>query len=164
MTQFQSVAELYAHAIAVESEAAARYAELGQYMEDLGNDLVGDLFLRFARLGNAHEAELRRRAAGMQLPQLAPGEYAWIDVAAPQTAAHEFVLHLLTPHGALEIALAAERSAEAFFEAVESQSRDPAVVALAAEMADEEREHVSRVEGLIARTPETGIDWSKVFG
>lgn len=162
MTQFQSVAELYAHAIAVESEASARYAELGQYMEDLGNELVGDLFLRLARFGKTHETELRRRAAGMQLPQLAPGQYAWLDVAAPQTAAHELVLHLITPHGALEIALAAERRAQAFFEAVGAQAVDPAVVDLAAEMAAEEREHVARVEMLIARTPNSDVDWNQV--
>ena len=34
-------AMLYAHAIAIEREAAARYAELAARMRDLGNDAVG---------------------------------------------------------------------------------------------------------------------------
>jgi len=66
--------QLYAHAIAIEREAAARYAELGERMADLGNDVVGELFLRLAQLEKAHEQALEQRAAGFELPAIAPGD------------------------------------------------------------------------------------------
>jgi rubrerythrin len=82
--------ELLAHSIAIEREAAARYAELGERMRELGNDVVAELFLRLARLEKEHEQELKRRAAGLALPRIAPGEYAWFDRGAPETAAHDW--------------------------------------------------------------------------
>ncbi|OFZ96396.1 MAG: hypothetical protein A3H35_05085 [Betaproteobacteria bacterium RIFCSPLOWO2_02_FULL_62_17] len=160
---FQGPAELYAHAIAIEHEASARYVELGQRMLDLGNEQVGELFLRLAKLEIEHEEQLLRRAAGLKLPQLAPGEYAWLDAAAPETAAHELVLRLITPNSALQIALAAERRAEEFFEAASTQVQDPSLAALAAEMAAEEREHMAWVEQVMARTPNSAIDWNQEF-
>ena len=100
MTQewpIRSKEDLLAHAIAIEREAAARYAELGERMGELGNDVVAQLFLRLARLEKEHAQELERRAAGMALPQIAPGEYAWFATGAPETAAHDLVLNLITP-------------------------------------------------------------------
>lgn len=44
----RSTVELLAHAIEIEREAAARYAEFGERMHDLGNDVVAELFLRLA--------------------------------------------------------------------------------------------------------------------
>lgn len=156
--------QLYAHAIAIEREAAARYAELGERMADLGNDVVGELFLRLAQLEKAHEQVLEQRAAGLELPAIGPGEYAWIDGEAPETAAHDLVLNLLTPHSALEIALAAEVRAEAFFKTARAQAADPSVAALAAEMAAEEGVHVAWVKSALRRTPSPNIDWEAVFG
>ena len=40
---------------------------------------------------------------------------------------------------------------------------DPAVRALAQEMAAEEREHVRLVEDLLARTPDPSVDWAASF-
>ena len=104
----RSKEDLLAHAIAIEREAAARYDELGERMRDLGDDTVAELFLRLARLEKEHERELEQRAGGLALPRIAPGEYAWIDGGAPESAAHDLVLNLITPHSALKIALQAE--------------------------------------------------------
>lgn len=163
-SQIRTTEQLYAHAIAIEREAAARYAELGERMSDLGNDVVGELFLRLARLEKEHERELERRAAGLQLPAIAPGAYAWIDGEAPETAAHDLVLNLLTPHSVLEIALTAEVRAEAFFKTARAQAADPAVASLAAEMAAEEGVHVAWVKSALRRTPNPVVDWDAVFG
>ena len=114
MRTIRNSVELLAHAIAIEREAAERYAELGERMGDLGNDLVAELFLRLARLEKDHEQELLRRAAGLKLPSLARAEYAWLDDGSPERAPHDLVLNLLTPHSALQIALQAEERAAAF--------------------------------------------------
>ncbi|HUN70141.1 MAG TPA: ferritin family protein [Burkholderiales bacterium] len=160
----RSTEELLAHAIAIEHEAAVRYAELGERMRDMGNDVVAELFLRLARLEREHEEELKRRATGLALPQIAPGEYAWFDKGAPETAAHDLVLNLITPAGALKIALDAEVRAAAFFETARKQAPDRALAELAAEMAAEEGVHIAWVKSAIRRTPDPVIDWNSVFG
>ena len=162
--QIQTAEQLYAHAIAIEREAAARYAELGERMSDLGNDLVGELFLRLAQLEKDHQRVLERRAAGLKLPAIAPGEYAWIGGEAPENAAHDLVLNLLTPHSALEIALGAEERAAAFFASARGKIADPAVAELAAEMAAEEGVHIAWVKSALRRTPNPVVDWNAVFG
>ena len=156
--------ELYAHAIAIEREAAERYAELAQRMDDLGNDDVAQLFRRLAVFEAEHLDTLERRTSGVEVPKIAPGEYAWMDAGAPETVARELVFRLLTPRAALEIALAAERRAHEFFVHVKATAHDPALRALAQEMAMEEAGHIAMVEQALARTPDVRVDWATVFG
>lgn len=157
-------AELYAHAIAIEREAAERYAELARFMADLGNDEVAALFRTLAVYEAEHLDTLEARTAGIALPQLGPGEYAWLDASAPETVARELVFRLLTPRHALAIALDAERRAQRFFAEVRAGAEDPALRALAQEMALEEQGHVAMVERALERTPDVRVDWGTVFG
>ena len=163
MKAIRSAPELYAHAIAIEREAAARYTELAQQMADRGNDAVAELFYALAREEAEHLDALERRTDGVALPRIADGQYRWLDAAAPETAAHEWLFRLMTPRQALLIALDAERRAEAFFEGAMLGAEDPALRALAREMALEETEHIRIVERLIERTPDPLVDWASVF-
>ena len=163
MTNIRTAAELYAHAIAIEREAAERYADFAERMADLGNEAVAELFTRLAGFEAEHLETLLRRTDGVALPQFAPHEYRWLDAGAPETAARELVFRLLTPRQALAIALAAEMRAQAFFEHVLMTAQDPALRALAKEMAAEEQEHVRIVEQLLARTPDSNVDWPALF-
>ena len=156
---FDSVEMLFAHAIAMEREAAERYAELGERSRDLGYDLVGELFLRLAQVEKGHGLELERRAVGLRLPVIGQDEFAWIDQGAPESAAHNLVLSLLTCNAVLQLALAAERRAKAFFEAAYEGATHPAVAAMAREMADEEDEHIAMVQKLIDHSPGPGVNW-----
>ena len=156
--------ELYAHAVAIEREAAERYAELAQRMDDLGNDDVSKLFRTLAVFEAEHLSTLEARTAGLSLPQIDPGEYAWLDAGAPETVARELVYRLLTPRAALDIALDAERRARQFFADVRATATDPGLRALAQEMAAEEQGHIAMVEQAIARTPDVRVDWTTVFG
>jgi rubrerythrin len=160
MREIQSAAELYAHAIAIEREAAERYTELAGRMGDLGNQAVAELFTRLAALEAEHLDALLRRTEGVTLPKSTAQGYQWLDAGAPETAARELIFRLLSPRGALEIALAAEKRAQAFFQHVRMSASDPALRALAQEMALEEQEHVQMVERLLARTPDANVDWS----
>ena len=163
MEPIRSAAELYAHAIAVEREASERYAEFAQRMNDLGDEAVAAVFGRLARLEEEHLRALERRTAGLALPRLDTHEYRWLDAGAPETAARELVYRLMTPHAALAIALGAEKRAHAFFEHVLAAAQDPALRALAREMAADEREHVAMIEQLLERTPEALVDWASVY-
>ena len=156
--------ELYAHALAIEREAAERYAELAQRMDDLGNDDVAQLFRRLAVFEAEHLDTLERRTNGVPVPQIAAGEYAWMDAGAPETVARELVFRLLTPRHALGIALEAERRAQQFFAEVKATATDPALRALAQEMALEEAGHIAMVEQALAKTPDAQVDWATVFG
>ena len=159
MQPIQSAVELYAHAIAIEREAAERYSEFAERMADLGNDAVAELFDRLAGFEAEHLETLLRRSDGVTLPIPAAGAYKWLDAAAPETGARELLFRLMTPRHALEIALAAEKRAQAFFEHVLTTAEDPALRALAKEMAAEELEHVKLVEQLLADTPDPNVDW-----
>jgi rubrerythrin len=156
--------ELYAHALAIEREAAERYAELAQRMDDLGNDDVAQLFRRLAVFEAEHLDTLERRTSGVDVPKIAPGEYAWMDAGAPETVARELVFRLLTPRHALGIALEAERRAQQFFAEVKATASDPALRALAQEMAMEEAGHIAMVEQALAKTPDAQVDWATIFG
>ena len=163
MKPIRSAPELYAHAIAVEREAAERYSEFAERMNDLGAEAVASVFASLARMETEHLAALERRTEGLVLPPIDTEGYRWLEAGAPENAAHELVLRLMTPKSALTIALGAERRAQAFFESVLMTADDPALRSLAREMAADETEHVALIEQLLARTPSAVVDWASVY-
>ncbi|HXM80578.1 MAG TPA: ferritin family protein [Burkholderiales bacterium] len=163
MRAIRSTQELYAHAIAIEREAAERYGELAGRMADEGRDELATVFDMLARMEAEHLEALERRTDDTALPAIAPAQYQWLDAGAPETAARELIFRLMTPRQALAIALEAERRAQAFFERVFSTADDPALRALAREMAAEEQEHVALIERLLERTPENSLTSTLIF-
>jgi rubrerythrin len=97
------------------------------------------------------------------LPVLRGSQYKWLDSGPPESGARELVFRLMTPRQALAIALHAEQRAQAFFEHAYWSAADPAVRALAKEMAAEEREHVALVARELAATPEPGLHSTLIF-
>lgn len=158
----ESAAELYVHAIAIEREAAERYAEFAQHMADRGNPTLAALFRLLGDAEAKHLEALKRRTEGVELPELC-SDYRWLDQGAPETVARELVFRLMTQRDALEIALRAEKRARAFFEHARRVADDPAVSALAREMAAEEAEHVALIERMLNRTPGRDVDWESIF-
>jgi rubrerythrin len=163
MKIIQSPPELYAHAIAIEREAAARYGEFAERMEDSGREDLARVFAMLARLEAEHLEALERRTAGIALPRIDEGQYAWLGAGAPETPARELVFRLLTARHALAIALFAERRAQAFFEQVYWTTSDPALRSLAREMAAEEREHVDMIANMLGEMPEPKLDQTVIF-
>lgn len=159
----KTAAHLYAHAIAIEREAAERYSEFAERMSDLGNDAAAEIFATLARLEAEHLDELLQRTAGMKLPELAREQYAWLERAAPETAARELVFRMMTPRHALEIALLGEERAAAFFESVVMTAEDPLLRTLAAEMAADENDHIVMLEKLLEKTPSPVVDWARFY-
>lgn len=163
MSRIASIAELYVHAIAIEREAAERYAELAERMRDESNEDLAELFAGLAALEKGHLDALERRTAGVVLPPLAARDYKWFGDAAPESAARELVYRLMTPQHALRIALGAEKRAQAFFEHVLLTADDPALRALAREMAADEQEHVQLIERMLESTPDSVVHWEDLY-
>jgi rubrerythrin len=164
MSRIASVAELYAHAIAIEREAAERYAELAERMRDESNEPLATLFGELAALEAGHLETLRRRTEGIDLPALETRDYLWLGAYAPETAARDLVFRLMTPRHALLIARSAEERAQAFFEHVMMTAADPGLRALAREMAAEEQEHVMILERMLESTPDPVVHWADLYG
>src|SRR4051812_43419003 len=68
MKTIQLAPELYAHAIAIEREAAERYGELARHMADRGNEALAEVFATLARMESEHLDALQMRTAGVALP------------------------------------------------------------------------------------------------
>ena len=162
ISTIDTAAALFAHAIAIEREAAERYQDLATRMGDLGNETVASVFAALAGLEIRHLEVLTQQASGMALPQIDASQHAWLDSGAPDTAARELVYRMMTPRDAIVAALAAERRAQAFF--LRMQRLVPtALRALAQEMAAEESDHVALLERVLAQLPDPVLDWGAVF-
>lgn len=154
-----AIAVFYAHAIAMEREAAERYAELADQMQVHHNEEVTTLFRWLAGLEANHARELEARAAGMTMPRLKPWEYRWSDAEGPESTSYDTAHYLMTPQHALEAALANERRAREFFERYAESATDPEVRRLAAEIAIEEAEHARHVERALAKLGAPQSHW-----
>jgi len=159
-----STAELYAHALAIEREAAARYEALARFMIERANGSLGALFAHLAAREAQHAKSIAARAQGLDLPLLKPWQYGWSDAGPPEGVAQEFASRLRTPHDALKLALEAEQRSRDFFEQVFATATDPDVKLLAAGLAQEEAQHVEWIERALATVPDPHIDWERLFG
>ena len=124
--------ELYVHAMAVEGEAAQRYAELAGRMVEQHDEAAAALFAELSAAEAQHLEALRARMQGTPLPPLS-SDYSW-------------------PAVDIESAVQAEKRARAFFEQARRVSCEPGVVALADEMTAEENEHIARIARLMDRS------------
>ena len=153
-TQIVSLGVLYAHALAIDYEAEARYRDFAAHMTDYGNDATAALFLRLAEVAAKHASDLAKKCAGLEIPLLVRDEYAWLDCGAPVPEARAFVYCMMTPRLALHIALLAEERGKAYFDHVRIESRHADVRNLAAEFARDKLKQVAWLEDALACLPE----------
>lgn len=154
-----SVPELYAHALAVEREAAVRYREFAQWMHDLGIDHVAALFEHLQEEEGEHLRRLEQETDGMQLPELSPWQYAWLFTSLPDSIDQAFPLVPQNTRDALSFALTAEHRTKRFFDCVAAEAEDRAVRTLASSMAIEECQHIADIEHQLELEPDPAIDW-----
>ena len=151
--RIRSVEVFYAHALAIEHEAAQRYSEFESWFRDRGEEVLAGLCGNLARLEGEHFNELLDASRHLLLPAIERDGYAWIGEASPEAPAREFFYRVAHPHHLLQVALQAEMSAAAFFEHIAFASDSPEVCALARQMAAEEREHVTWVRNALEYHP-----------
>ncbi|GAA5177365.1 hypothetical protein GCM10025771_14290 [Niveibacterium umoris] len=145
----RSVPEFYARAIAIEREAIACYNDFAGRMEALGNAETAQLFREIARQEEGHAQELVRCADGCRMPAISSASVPPPLSIAGDSAA--LIEASLSPIGAIQIAMSAERRAVSFYQNVSLTSPDPVVRELAESMILEEFEHLQLLERLAAR-------------
>jgi len=155
-----SVAEFYAQALAIETEASERYALLAEQMEVHNNPEAARIFRRMADIESQHHEAIRRRAGDM-LAGGEPARFSWTGPEGPESTEFEKVHYLMSPHQALQLAKLNEERAAAWFEAIAAAAAIPEIKAVAAEMAREEREHTAWVEEWLKKFPPPEQGWDE---
>ena len=145
--------ELYAHALAMEREAAHRYAEFEEWFRDRDEPVLAGLCATLARAERRHLEQLREASARLDVPSIDAAGYRWLETGSPEPGARELFYRVAQPHHLLEIALQAETRALLFYEWVARTAAEPAVRSLAHEMAAEERLHVAWVRDALDYHP-----------
>ncbi len=158
----ESLEQFYAHALAIEREAAERYVEFENWFHDRDEEVLAGMCRELARHELEHFQRLATLAQGLDLPPIPADRYHWIDEGAPEAPAHELFYRVATPRQLLEVALAGERHARAFFEWVARTAGNERVRRAAVELAEEEREHARWVrQAMQYREPHA--DWEKLL-
>lgn len=145
----RTLPELFAYSLVLEREATKRYAELERFMREVGVEHIADEFESIGREEREQYELIALGTSGRELPELAGWELSWhfmshgTEARAPRSTRQ-----------AIAMALALERRTQAFYNDVADNSRDDAVRAFAAEMANDEQRHVLRLETLLERQPD----------
>jgi rubrerythrin len=154
-----SADDLLACAHAMEVEAAERYEEFAAQMELHGNLEIAALFGKLAAIERkhaealAHDLERRGHPVESRAALATPGQEGL------ETAPGDELHYLMTPKHALNIALANEQRAFAFFSALAERPLPVEVRRLAGDFAAEETAHIALVREWLARLPKSAADW-----
>jgi len=135
-----------AYSVTLEEEAAERHDELADMMEVHHNSEVAETFRKLAHYSRLHAQEIRDHSKGHSLPVIAPWEFGWENMEGPETADIGDVNYLMNTAQALKIATGNEQRAHDFYFSISQESPDSQVRALAAEFAEEEKEHLELLE------------------
>jgi len=145
-----SPATLFAVALEIETDAVERYKLLAEQMETHNNPELARIFLDLARAEGLH-AEQIRRAAGDLVVEPRRGPIGAWRTESPESADLISAHYLMRPRDALLMALAGEERALAFYSGLAAAGNDALVRKLAADFAEEEREHVELCRRLLLR-------------
>jgi rubrerythrin len=151
----RTLAEFMALAVAMETEAAQRYAELADAMEMANNVEVAELFRRMANIERGHARKLTADMGWRDAPHATtPG------AESAETPAMEDAHYLMQPYHALAIALDCEERAQRFYANLAHDAVDDAVREAARGLEEEEREHVALVRAWMAKVDKPADNWS----
>lgn len=156
----QTLEALMAQALVMEREAVARYTELAEMMETHNNLEVAALFRKMAEYEGHHVAQIQADMGWADDSIAARQAGAWAGPESPESVPVDEMHYLMHPWHALQLALAAEQRAVDFFDGLVRSAPTETVRKAAAEMRDEEREHVELVRGWLERTPKPDADWA----
>ncbi|HUX73620.1 MAG TPA: ferritin family protein [Steroidobacteraceae bacterium] len=145
-----SPATLIAVAYEIETDAVERYKLLAEQMETHNNPELVRIFLDLARAEGLHAEQIRRAAGDLGVEARRGPIGAW-RTDSPESADLSSAHYLMRPRDALLMALAGEQRALAFYTELAAASNDALVKKLAADFAEEEREHVELCHRLLLR-------------
>jgi len=149
-----------AQAYALERDAVERYSEFADAMEMHNNGEVATMFRTMAQYEAKHAQQILDEMGWTEPPPLPAGGFQWLGFEAPETTPIDAVHYLMQPWHALQLALAAEQRAEAFFAELARAATTEAVRKAARQMQAEEREHVELVKAWMKKVPKPERDWA----
>lgn len=152
--------DLLAVAYQVEIDAVDRYNLLADQMETHNNPELVKIFRDLARAEGIHGEEIRRLAGDFDVAARAREIAKFGRADSPEEAELDSAHYMMTPWHALQLSLAGEKRALAYFTSIEETAKDPKVKALAAELVEEEAEHVQLVHRLLKRYPKPSENWA----
>jgi rubrerythrin len=155
-----SVGDLLALAHQIEADAVARYTELAEQMQTHNNQDLVKVFRDLARAEGIHAEEIRKMAGDVDLTAQAQRLARWEMGDSPEQADLGAAHYLMTPWHALQLALAGEERALAFFTSVLDSAKDKKIKEMAAEFVEEEAEHVNLVHRLLRKYPKPPDSWA----
>ena len=156
----RTLPEFMAQALAMEREAVQRYTEFADAMEVHNNRDVATLFRTMAQYEDKHASQIMDQMGWTDAPEPPEGGFGWPDPEAPETAPFDEVHYLMQPWHALQLALAAEQRAEAFFGELAQATTSESVRRAALELQAEEHEHVELVRAWLEKVPMPDGDWA----
>jgi rubrerythrin len=152
--------DLLAVAYQIEIDAVDRYKLLADQMETHNNPELVKVFRDLARAEGIHGEEIRRMAGDFDVAAHAR-EIAKFRSDSPEEADLGEAHYKMTPWHALQLSLAGEKRALAYFTSIVETAKDAKVKNLAAELVEEEAEHVQLVHKLLRRYPEPRESWAE---
>ena len=158
--QITSLADLFAAAYQIEADAVTRYELLADQMETHNNLELVAAFRDLARAEGVHRDEIKRLAGDIDVVAHARKLALWNRGESPEEADLASAHYLMTPWHALQLALAAEQRALAFFTSVLDKATDENIKAMAEEFVEEEAEHVNLVHRLLRKHQPPPDSWS----
>jgi len=153
--------DLLAVAYQIEIDAVERYNLLADQMETHNNPELAKVFRDLAHAEGIHGAEIRRLAGDFDVVAHAQRIAKFERSESPEEADIGSAHYLMTPWHALQLSLAGEKRALAYFTSIVETAKDPKVKAMAAELVEEEAEHVNLVHRLLRRYPEPSESWAE---
>jgi rubrerythrin len=159
--KISSLADLFAVAYQIEADAVERYDMLADQMEIHNNPELVAMFRDLSRAEGIHRDEIRRLAGDIDVIAHARRVAKWKSGDSPEQADLGAAHYMMTPWHALQLALAGEKRALAFFASVVETAKDPAIKKMAEEFVEEEAEHVNLVHRLLRKYPEPAESWSQ---
>ena len=144
-----SIAELSAHALELEREAAIRFREYAAHMREIGEQQTAGIFEELTREQDEEVRKLEAAAGDRRPGELSPWEYVWRLTYMPEKLEQTPRLVPISAREALQLALLAKRRAEAFYSDVADNACDAPVRSCAAEMMAGERRQIAYLEWLL---------------
>jgi rubrerythrin len=159
--KINSLADLYAAAYQIEADAVERYELLAGQMETHNNLELVAMFRDLARAEGIHRDEIKRLAGDIDVVAHARRMAGWSRGDSPEQADLGAAHYMMTPWHALQLALAGEKRALAFFRSIAESAKDPQVKKMSEEFVEEEAEHVNLVHRLLRKYPRPPDSWSE---
>lgn len=156
----RTLEEFMAQALAMEQEAAQRYTEFADAMETHNNTEVAALFRAMAGYEGKHVHEILAQMGWTEATAPLVSNLGWSGFESPEAVPLDEVHYLMQPWHALQLALAAEQRAEAFFGQLAAACESEPVRQAALKLQREEAEHVSLVRAWLEKVPEPEGNWA----